>query len=230
MSGANQSLNGLRHYLLDPAYPLVTLVGEGGAGKSRLALAAARQLLTDEPSAFVDGIWFVSLTTLQAGDSGIRAAIATAIGNAMGLLFQGQRPVEQQLLTLLQKRHCLLLLDNFEQLIPQMRSRYLAQTNAIDFVVELLERLPHLQLLVTSRIPLDLNSEFVIRLTGLPVPTDELPAHAATFASVRLFAERATRIAEHFDLVQILAKLPRFAGQWRGCPWQSSWRQPGAAR
>lgn len=215
--GREPELERLRHYLLDPAYPLVTLVAEGGAGKSRLALASARQLLTHEPSAFVDGIWFISLAGVQVGDNGARALIATMIGNAMGLHFQGQRSVVEQLLTLLQPRKCLLLLDNFEQLIDADAPDS-GQTNAIDFIVELLEQLPHLQLLVTSRIPLDLNSEFVVRLMGLPVPTDELPTHVATFASVRLFAERATRTAQHFDLTQHLSEVAAICRTVAGLP------------
>ncbi len=215
--GREAELERLCHYLLDPAYPLVTLVGEGSGGKTRLALAVARQLLPHDPPSFPDSIWFVALTTLQQSEAGLRAALAAAIGKAMGFIFQGQRPIAEQLLALLQKRRCLLLLDNFEQLI-QPEAPAPGESSAVDFVIELLERAPQLQLLITSRIPLDLNSEFVVRLTGLPVPAANLPTDATTYASVRLFAERATRVAEHFHLARQLSEVAAICRFMVGLP------------
>lgn len=204
--GRESELEDIGRDLLEHTYPLVTLVAEGGAGKTRLALAAARRLLNLVASAwpaFPDGIWFVGLAALKLTDLNIRAAMAIAIGKAMGFTFLGARPVEQQLLTLLQHRRCLLILDNFEQLLmsdPAVVGR--DQPNAVDFVVELLERASLLQLLVTSRIPLDLNSEFVVRLKGLPVPMVDFPGDAISYPSVRLFVERAGRVTEQFQFDQ----------------------------
>ena len=215
--GREPELARLRPYLLDPAYGLVTVVGEGGSGKTRLALAVARQLLTHDPLPFPDGIWFVPLAALQPRDGEMRTAIAAAIGKALGFTFQGQRPVAEQLLALLQKRRCLLLLDNFEQLFEPETS-VPGETGSIDFVIELLEQIPALQLLITARIPLDLNSEFVMRLTGLPVPAANLPVDAAAYASLRLFAERAKRVAEHFDLTQQLSEVAAICRFVAGLP------------
>lgn len=250
--GRDPELERLRHYLFDPAYPLVTLVGEGGSGKTRLALAAARLIAatsglprmphaaldsasTNTPhspfptpnSPFPDGIWFVALAPIQRSATALRTAIVAAIAKAMNFTFQGQRPVEQQLRAWLQTRRCLLLLDNFEQLIPAEAPETgdsnpgestLSESNAIDFIIELLEQAPHLQLLVTSRIPLDLSSEFMVRLSGLPVPAVELPTDAATYASVRLFAERATRIADHFHLERELSTVAAICRFVAGLP------------
>lgn len=248
--GRTAELAELHRYLLDPAYPLVTLVAEGGSGKTRLALAAAHQLLAVDPTPFPDGIWFVTLeslpphvTALQG--AGLRTAIATAIGQAMGLPFYGSRPVEQQLAALLQTRHCLLLLDNFEQLIPAQEATEQtspvtesttavstsAEPNAVDFVIELLEQAPGLHLLVTSRIPLDLNSEFIIRFAGLPVPLVELPPDVATYPSLQLFAERAARVTTSVpmnpppdDQLSAIAEICRFvAGLPLGIELAAAW-------
>lgn len=220
--GRETELEELARFLLDPAYPLVTLAGEGGGGKTRLALAAARHLQTYDSSPFPDGIWFVPLMTLQRGDAALCTAIAVAIGKAMGLIFHGPRTMDQQLLGFLQKRRCLLLLDNFEQLIPREASTSgepsAGESSAIDFVIDLLEQAPQLQLLITSRIPLDLSSEFVVRLSGLPVPAVDLLADPATYASIRLFAERATRIAEYFHLERHLSEIGAICRLVAGLP------------
>ena len=231
--GRETELEGICRDLLERTYPLMTLVAEGGAGKTRLALAVAHQLLNPVTSAlpaFPDGIWFVGLAALKQTDLDIRAAMAIAIGKALGFTFLGIRPVEQQLLSLLQHRRCLLILDNFEQLLlsePAVVGR--EQPNAVDFVIELLERAPQLQLLVTSRIPLDLNSEFVVRLKGLPVPMVDFPGDVMSYPSVRLFVERVGRVTEQFefdrqsgaisDICRFVAGLPlgiELAAAWSG--------------
>jgi len=202
-------------YLLDPAYPLVTLVAEGGSGKTRLAQAAARRLQNHHPTPFPDGIWFVSLAALQADEGDRATAIASAVGSALGVLFQGRRSVTAQLLTLLEQRRALLLLDNIEQLIEPDGA---AAAGVIDFVIALLEAAPHLHLLVTSRIALDLNSELVMRLPGLPVPAADLPEDAADYSSVQLFAERASRITEDIRLEQQLGEIAAICRLVAGLP------------
>lgn len=215
--GREPEMERLQRYLLDPAYPLVTLVGEGGGGKTRLALAAARQLLIHDPPRFPDGIWLVALATLQSNSPDLRTTLAATIGKALGFTFHGQRPMADQLFALFQKRHCLLVLDNFEQLIPP-EAPDAGAFSAIDFVIELLEQAPHLQLLITSHLPLDLNSELVVRLTGLPVPAATLPGDALIYASVRLFAERASRITEQFHLPQQLGEVAAICRFVAGLP------------
>ncbi len=265
--GRVTELEHLKQYLLDPAYPLVTLVAEGGSGKTRLALGATRQLIRQNESGnahalWPGGIWFVSLAALHhshgesagnrsgnsAGNSAapITSAIASAIASEMGLLLHGQRPVVEQLKALLQERRCLLILDNFEQLIPpgdfiledfapedfvpDVLSSATDESTAVDLLIELMEHCPQLHLLVTSRIPLDLNSEFVVRLGGLPVPEvatgvgervekrEGEQANAAEYDSVRLFVERATRVAHELRPEQHLSEIGEICRLVSGLP------------
>ncbi|HRW09771.1 MAG TPA: tetratricopeptide repeat protein, partial [Caldilineaceae bacterium] len=164
---------------------------------------------------FPDGIWFVSLAALQAEEGDRATAIALAIGSALGVLFQGHRSVNAQLLTLLAPRRALLLLDNIEQLIEPDGA---AAAGVIDFIIALLEAAPHLHLLVTSRIALDLNSEFILRLPGLPVPAADLPEDAADYTSIQLFAERAGRIAADLRLEQQLGEIAAICRLVAGLP------------
>lgn len=185
--GRSRELLVVTKRLLDPAYPLITLIGEGGIGKTRLALATARKLIADAPATYPDGVWFVTLAGLDA-QTNVQQPMAEAIGSAMGLSFHGDRLPSDQLLTLLQDKTCLIVLDNMEHLL---------ETDAPDLAIDLLRAASGVTLLVTSRAPLDLSSEFSLRLGGLPVPPADVPDDSD---SVRLFVERATRRGEEFDL------------------------------
>ena len=118
-----------------------------------------------------------------------REALALRMGNAFQFAFKGGQPLSAQILSWLKDKDCLLILDDFE--------RYL-DTDAVNFLVELLPRAARVHVLVTSRLALDLNSESVFRVPGLPVPDD--PQTAAAADSVRLFADRAARAGGSFDL------------------------------
>lgn len=208
--------------LLDPSFPLVTLTGEGGMGKTRLALAAAGDVVaTDEAGAepiFRDGVWFVPLATVD-GHALAREAVAAAIGAAMRLYFHGERQPSDQLLALLQGKSCLIVLDNFEHLLAG---------DSPDLVIDLLRAAPGVQLLATSRAPLEMNSEYVVRLAGLPVPQDpSRPAgeigltrepDATEYDSVRLFAERAARTGEPFHLTECAADVIAICRYLDGMP------------
>ncbi len=183
--------------LQDPAYPLVTLTGDGGMGKTRLALAAAREIVESDAVSFPDGVWFVPLAGLEWLDSP-REAMAGAIGSALGLSFFGERRQSEQLLGLLGDKSCLIVLDNFEHLV---------ETDAPDLVIDLLQADAHLHILATSRARLGLSTEFTLRLDGLSIPYDDTRSgdinrgdHLADYDSVALFAERATRTGATLSL------------------------------
>ena len=158
---------------------LMTLVGAGGAGKSRLALEAAWRLLPR----FRDGVWWVALAGIQPDDDPAlqRETVAGAIAAALGVVMDGHRPPVDSIAEDLRGRATLLVLDNCEHL-PQ-----------VPFVARaMLEATPSLQLLATSRAPLGITGEALLRLGGLAVPADDT-ADPADHAGVRLFLDCARR-------------------------------------
>ena len=211
----------VRNKVLDPAYPLVTIVGEGGVGKTRLALTVAQTIMAGpatglvqeglrrsvwsshppvptsgngpRPTPFTDGVWFVPLADLSIGNN-LAEQLADAIASVVGLELLGDAPLKTQLFARLAGKQLLLILDNFEQLGP-----------GVDFLVELLQCSYHLKLLVTSRHRLNLQAEFVYRLEGLTAPdpteSDDWSSQALLdFDSVQLFLERANRTTPGFTL------------------------------
>jgi len=177
--------------LRNPAYPLLTITGEGGIGKTRLAIAAAQAISAD----FADGVWFVPLANVAETSAPDMAAeqLASAIDSVLGLKrLPGSASATVHLQNQLQSRHLLLILDNFEHLIAGR-----------EWVLDLLRHCPRLSLLVTSRERLNVQAEVVIRLQGLPVPGRETPVNMPaliTLSSLQLFTERASRITPDFIL------------------------------
>jgi predicted ATPase/Flp pilus assembly protein TadD len=165
--------------LVDTNRRLITLAGTGGMGKTRLAQEVARRLHADRPGHFLDGIYFVELASVSAAEAStatIAETIATQIAQTVALPLHGDQPAMQQLLSYLQGRELLLILDNLEQLVD----------TAVDSIVDLLQQAPDLTLLVTSRERLNLYEETVLTLGGLPTPTTDTPTADQTEA-VQLF-------------------------------------------
>lgn len=154
---------------------LITILGTGGVGKTRLAVQAA-QLRQHE---FINGVVFVSVAHVQTA-----AQIANAIGQAVGLTFAGTASPQQELFHFLQHQELLLLLDNVEHL--------LGDSGTTSFLQALLTAVPDLKLLVTSRQRLNLRAERVVRLEGLPYPTDlTTVTDGAKFAALDLLRQCA---------------------------------------
>ncbi|MCA9972639.1 MAG: tetratricopeptide repeat protein, partial [Anaerolineales bacterium] len=169
--------------LAQPETRLLTIVGLAGAGKTRLAQAAAGRLLSEFPH----GVWFVPLAALERNDAEVRehaAAqehLATAVLSHLTQSIAGAPDPFATLTDFLRQKRLLLVLDNLEHLLPA----------AADFVVALLNQAPRLTILATSQMRLNCQAETLLPLHGLAVP----PADAApqAFESVQLFVERARR-------------------------------------
>ena len=109
--GHEGELSELARWLAAPACRLITIVGPGGMGKTRLALHAAEA----QVGSFADGVYLVGLTAVSA-----KAFIAQSIAAALGVSLQGARGPWVALLGLLSTQHVLLVLDNLEQLLPDV--------------------------------------------------------------------------------------------------------------
>ena len=184
--GREAELQALRTKVLDPLYPLITIIGEGGVGKSRLAMKGAVQLLYDFP----DGVWFVPLMGIKVTDEVTEneTALALAVSKALQLHLQPNAPVIEQVITHVQKKELLLVMDNMEHLV-----------DGACFIVRLLREAKKVHLIVTSRRRLDLQMESVFRLHGLPVPDENTDkSDSLAYTSVELFNERAHRAEPNF--------------------------------
>jgi len=150
---------------------LLTVTGPSGVGKTRLALEIAHDLR----AGFADGLAWIDLTVLRDP-----SLVPQTVAQALGLREQADRPFSQQVRAFLQDKECLLLLDNFEQVL-----------SAADFVADLLVSCPRLQVLVTSRAPLHLRAEQQLLLTPL-----------TQAAAVTLFRERVHRLQPNLDATE----------------------------
>ncbi|MEV8435977.1 BTAD domain-containing putative transcriptional regulator [Actinosynnema sp. NPDC051121] len=169
---------------------LVTVVGPGGAGKTRLAVEAARRHRHE----YRDGAWMIDLASV-AEPAEVGAAVLAGIGPRGGAMFEARRRVGGDeldvLLDRLGGRESLLLVDNCEHLIAAVAH----------LVAALLPRCPGLRVLATSREPLAIDGEALAPLGPLPLPDpDDDVDQARRTASVRLFAERAAAVRPGFDV------------------------------
>jgi predicted ATPase/DNA-binding SARP family transcriptional activator len=192
---------------------LLTLVGPGGSGKTRLALeVAARQV-----DGYRDGVFFVPLAPLRTVD-----AIVPAIAQAMGLTLAGGRDPRRQLLNGLRRKEMLLVLDNVEHLLvpPDGGDE---EGGAAALITEILRAAPDLQIVATSRFALNVQGECLYPISGMAVPPlfassggsgpddghgrerEERPPldavrEAASYSAVQLFASSARRVRPDFEL------------------------------
>jgi predicted ATPase/transcriptional regulator with XRE-family HTH domain len=178
--GREPELAMLAQLLHDPRCRLLTLVGPGGIGKTRLAIEVA----CAQRAAFADGVFFVSLAS-----TGSTEFILPAIAAAMGFTFSGPTEPRVQLMNYLCGKHILLLLDNLEHLL-----------DGVELFTRILECAPESKLLVTSRERLDLHGEWVFEVQGLPAPADDQVEGLESYSAVALFLHSARRAWTSFQL------------------------------
>ena len=186
---------------------LVTLIGPGGVGKTRLAVEAAAALRKDHR----DGAWLVELAGVSEPE-GVAPAVAGALGAAASVMASPSSPgsAVDLILRHLAGRSLLVVLDNCEHVIGQAAA--LADT--------LLGAVPGLRLIATSREPLGVPGEVLAPVGGL-----------AAAAAVELFVDRARAVQPGFaaDGHTLLSSRTCVAG-WTGFPWPSSSPRPASAR
>ena len=181
---------------------LITLTGSGGMGKTRLALQTAIGL----SHLYSDGSWFVDLTPLSAPE-----LIAQAVTSALSIPEKGGQPAEQTLVEHLQSKHILIVIDNCEHMISA----------AAQFVEKLLRSCAYVQILGTSREPLQVPGEVNFRVPPLSVPenTETVSRNLTKHEATQLFIERATNIESKFTVTDANAPtIARICKQLDGMP------------
>ena len=189
--GRETELVQLKSLLHDPAVRLVTLVGVGGMGKTRLALEIAGILRQN----FIEGVWLVELAGIDDPNH-LPLAIATTLNFNPDVA----APVKPQLLNFLKEKELLLFLDNFEQFGTQS-----------GLLAEILQQAPHVKILVTSRHQLRLRGEHLLAVDGLPLDQADNPA-------VQLFEQVIRQHQPHFDRQKNLPEMMTICRLVHGSP------------
>ena len=170
--GREPELAQIAERLADPACRLLTILGPGGMGKTRLAIQAARS----EADRFAHGACFVDLAPIASAEQ-----LAEAILRTLQVPSQGATEPDQQVISYLADKQMLLVLDNYEQLLtgpePDRRDGY-------GLVTKMLGAAPRVKLLVTSRARLNVRAEWLAPLEGLAAPEEDVTPHLPVGAGV----------------------------------------------
>jgi predicted ATPase/DNA-binding XRE family transcriptional regulator len=194
LAGRAREVEDVRAFLSRTEVRLLTLTGAPGVGKTRLALEVASELA----GVFADGVFLVELALLN--DPG---HVLVAIAQALSVGASSKQPLAERLGRYLRARQVLLVLDNFEHVLP-----------AAPQLTQLLATAPRLKLLVSSRVALELSGEHRFTVLPLAVPpatgSQSLPITTAEtqkrYAAVDLFVQRARAVVPQFALID--ANLP----------------------
>ena len=182
--GREQELAAIARLLNENECRLLTLTGAGGVGKTRLAL----QVAIEQVDSFVDGVFYIPLVVLATPE-----LLANMLLTSLHLDASSANDAKSALISNLRDKEMLLVLDNFEHLLP-----------GAELLGDLLTAAPQVIMLVTSRERLNIQHEWLFTVEGLPVPTGAMDsttlARLAENDAVQLFVQSAQRLYPEFEL------------------------------
>ncbi len=201
--GRQSEMDTILRLLSDTNCRLLTLVGPGGIGKTRLALEVGQKIADEWGRNFPNGVYFVPLQPVSAPEF-----LISSISTAIHFQFYGIYEPRQQLLDYLCGRSLFLILDNFEHL-----------QDGASFLSELLSVAPNLRILVTSRERLNLLEEWAFEVLGLHYPELEAEIGKNGYGAVQLFTQSARRVRVDFALnAENRREIVRICRQVEGMP------------
>ncbi|MBI5563548.1 MAG: tetratricopeptide repeat protein [Chloroflexi bacterium] len=171
--GREDELAQIEQLLAPPTGRLISLVGPGGIGKTRLAVQSAAQHL----ATFRHGVYFVALAPLSSPEY-----LVAALADALQFSFYGAIEPKTQLISFLREKELLLVLDNFEHLIAD-----------VPLLAEILQNAPLVKMIVTSRERLNLRGEWLLEVGGLSYPTRNRVDEGRHYSALELFISCARR-------------------------------------
>lgn len=180
--GRTKELQEIKHVMKNTS--LLTLIGPGGTGKTRLMLQAAEEFIEDYP----DGVWLVELAPLTDPE-----LIPERVAAALNIQEQPDRRMLDTLVEYLRRKELLLLLDNVEHLVRE----------SAEFAEQLLKNCPKMKILVTGREALFIAGETTLQIPSLSLPVikgEITPGKIDTSEGVQLFLERARAVQPDFNL------------------------------
>jgi predicted ATPase/transcriptional regulator with XRE-family HTH domain len=190
--GRESELDALERLFNDPQCRLLTLIGIGGIGKTRLAIEFAAKHL----SGFPGGVFYIPLTPVDSLEK-----IVPAIADGFDFAFSGPSDPKEQLLNYISTcidEKALFILDNLEHLLVQVTAGE-SEPGLVKLVSEILGRAPGVHILGTSRERLNLHGEWIYELHGLSVPPTHYVGGVEEYNSVALFLRSAQRVKADFQ-------------------------------
>lgn len=171
--GRHNELADIQKHLLETKSRLISIIGPGGIGKTRLGIAAGTALAPHFPQ----GVFLIPLAPLETADQ-----ILDTLADILDIQNLVADNPQQQLINYLKRKQMLLIFDNYEQLLPQ-----------VDLIADIIENAPNIQMIVTTRQRLNLGGELVYTLKGMTCPdtADNRPEDLTSYDAVQLLVEHA---------------------------------------
>jgi predicted ATPase/DNA-binding SARP family transcriptional activator/DNA-binding NarL/FixJ family response regulator len=181
--GRETELAQLESYLDDSTCRLLTLIGPGGVGKTRLAYQVAASKAGD----FASGVCLVPLSGIASSQH-----VLSTLARSLAFEFYGNTDQKAQVFDYLREKSLLLVMDNCEHILE-----------GIEVLGEILAAAPRVKILATSRERLNLQGEWLFPVHGLPFPQNESESDAHTYSAMQLFVQSARRGRPGFHLEDV---------------------------